>query len=55
MGILNNIIIVDVNKLSGKSLSTKTNNELINFYNDNEPKSSPHTKKKHKRTRKKKK
>ena len=54
MAILNNIIIVDVNKLSRKSQSTKSNN-LMNFYNDNEPKSSPNTKKKHKRTRKKKK
>jgi len=52
MGILNNIIIVDVNKLSRKSRS-KSNNNLINFYNDNVPKLSPNTKKKHKRTRKK--
>ena len=33
----------------------KSNNNLMNFYNDNVPKLSPNTKKKHKRTRKKKK
>jgi hypothetical protein len=55
MGVLNNIIIIDVNKLSRKSPSTKSNNNLMNFYNDNVPKLSPNTKKKRKRTRKKKK